>query len=149
MILGALSLLVGLGTVGVFVYTGMIYKAPVMKNVDELESMKQKLREESFKVKLYKVDRISLNLKSQEGRLRYADIEMNFLLFEDSLAYKLDDKKPMLYDKIIEIASTITAEELNSVTGKIILEEKIKNATRVLLGKPVIKSIYFSTFIVK
>lgn len=83
------------------------------------------------------------------ARLRYLDMQMNFQLFNDKLEEELVQKKAIIYDKIIQIASTYSADEINSITGKMFFEEKVRTAIREIVGRPVIKSIYFTTFTVK
>jgi flagellar FliL protein len=41
------------------------------------------------------------------------------------------------------------ASELNSITGKILLESRIKKRLNSILGAPIIKRIYFSKFIIQ
>jgi len=53
-------------------------------------------------------------------------------------------------DTLIELGSHLNPEDLESVTGKMLLENRIKKQVNSKLGDPpVIKQIYFSGFIVQ
>ena len=52
-------------------------------------------------------------------------------------------------DAIIDIASNMAPEELNTVAGKVILEERIRKRLNDFFGKSLVKEIYFSIFVVQ
>lgn len=95
------------------------------------------------------LEEIVVNLYSREVRLRFLDTQMNVVLFEDKdrgLAMKL---KPYIFDALIDIAGNMTPKELNSVTGRILLETRVKNKVNELVKRPVIKKILFSKYIIQ
>jgi flagellar FliL protein len=55
----------------------------------------------------------------------------------------------MFKDVLIEVASHLEPDELDTLSGKILLENKIKKQVNTKLGKPVVKQIYFSGFVVQ
>jgi flagellar FliL protein len=53
-------------------------------------------------------------------------------------------------DIAIEVASHLDPEELDSITGKILFENKVKKRVNALISeRPTIKQIYFSVFVVQ
>lgn len=95
------------------------------------------------------MEEIVVNLYSREARLRFLNTQLNLVLFEEkdrSLAMSL---KPHIFDALIDITGNMRPKELNSVTGRILLETRLKKKINKLLKKPVIKKILFSKFIIQ
>ncbi len=90
-----------------------------------------------------------VNLYSKQRRLRFLDLVMNIEVYEDGQEETIKLYKPFINDRLIDIAGNMSPEEVNSVTGKLLLESRIKNHVNKYLGKKVIKKIYFSKFIVQ
>ena len=90
-----------------------------------------------------------INLYSRETRLRFVNLVMNIETFEESQNRLIEDSKPLIQDALIDIASNMKPEELNSVTGRLLLETRIKNKVNSKLPEPAVKKIYFSKFIVQ
>ncbi|MBF0207821.1 MAG: flagellar basal body-associated FliL family protein [Oligoflexia bacterium] len=149
-VLGGLNLLLGLLTIGLFFYTGFIYRPAKIDDKTEFNNFKQRSNVETNSISIYKLERFTLNLYSSQTTPHYLDIEMHFHLLSESEAGSLIDKnKPIIYDRIISIINATTLDEVNSVTGKIILEERIKTAVATAVGRPVVKSVYFAIFTVR
>src|SRR5690554_3254986 len=90
-----------------------------------------------------------INLYSRETRLRFLNVSMAVETFNEGQIQVAQDHKAMIQDTLIDIASNMTPEELNSVTGRILLESRIKKTVNGQLSEPAIKKIYFSKFIVQ
>ncbi len=90
-----------------------------------------------------------INLYSRESRLRFLNLKMTVETFEQSQNQTVETAKPMVQDALIDIASNMRPQELNSVTGRILLEARIKKKANAKLPEPAIKKIYFSKFIVQ
>lgn len=99
------------------------------------------------------IKKFVVNLHSRESRLRYLDIEMNVLTFREDQKEIVKAHEHIFKDTVIEIASKLAPEDLDTVTGKILLENKIKKQVNdkltKLAGQPVVKQIYFSGFVVQ
>ena len=95
------------------------------------------------------LEEISVNLYSRKTRLRFLNIKLDLELFQNGMQEKLKDLTPVINDQLIDIAGNMKASELNSITGKILLESRIKKRLNSLLGAPIIKRIYFSKFIIQ
>lgn len=94
-------------------------------------------------------DEIVVNLYSREARLRFLETKMNIELFEEKDRETVMTIKPYVFDTLIDVAGNMTPSELNSVTGKILLETRIKNRVNDKMPHPVIKKILFSKFIIQ
>ncbi|MGB0452208.1 MAG: flagellar basal body-associated FliL family protein [Bacteriovoracaceae bacterium] len=139
--LGAASFL------GVTVYRTMIYKKPMPNEQAELERLKAEARKKIF-AESYKLPPLTINLPSRTVKLRFLDIEMYLVPFEAKYLETLEKFKPHIIDIIIDAASKIDPSELNTPTGKILLESRIKEKANDKIGEIVIKEILFTKFIV-
>jgi flagellar FliL protein len=96
------------------------------------------------------IKKFVVNLYSKSSRLRYLDLEMNILTFREDQKEIIKANEHIFKDIVIEIASHLEPDDLDSVTGKILLENKIKKQVNAKLGDPpVIKQIFFSGFVVQ
>ena len=126
----------------------MLYQKPLPS--DEIE--KQNLIEDS-KVSvapdIYKVEKLIINLNSASRRLRFLELEAHLVPFKSNSLDIFEAKKFYVKDAIIDIASNMAPEELNTVAGKVILEERIRKRLNDFFGKSLVKEIYFSIFVVQ
>lgn len=90
-----------------------------------------------------------VNLYSREVRLRYLNTQMNVVLFEEKDREFVMGIKPHIFDSLVDVAGNMSPKELNSVTGRILLETRVKNKVHEYTKKPVIKKILFSKFIIQ
>lgn len=136
------------GVLGVYVYTDVIFQRPLPDDLIE----KAKLMKDAKKViftEAYKLDKLTINLKSKTKRLRFLDIEVHFIPFKSKYNDLFDQHKSEISDSIINLAGEMVPEELNSVSGKLLLENRIKVKINALLGGDVVKEVLFSKFIVQ
>lgn len=148
-ILIILNLVVVLAGAGLVFYShNMIKPEPTNQDAET-----QKLKDEAIaqtQVTAVPIKKFVVNLHSRNTRLRYLDIEMNVLTFTDEQKEIVKANEHIFKDVVVEIASHLEPDELDSVTGKILLENKIKKRVNEKLGEPpVIKQIYFSGFVVQ
>ena len=92
---------------------------------------------------------IVVNLYSRQRRLRFLNLTMNIEVYEDEHKDLIKNYKPFINDRLIDITGNMKPEEVNSVTGKILLESRLKEKINAAIGKKAIKKIYFSKFIVQ
>lgn len=90
-----------------------------------------------------------VNLYSRQRRLRFLNLIMNIEVYDEGQEKIVGLYKPLINDALIDITGNMKPEELNSVTGKLLLESRLKSKVNALIKKPVIKKIYFSKFIVQ
>jgi flagellar FliL protein len=145
----ALCTLASMAALGVFVYTTMLYEKPRLNDDLEKSSMMAETKKLVFPAP-FKLKKMTINLKSKRrGRLRFIDVEIHLVPFKDGESDKIENKKPMIRDSIIDIIGHMNPSELNSVSGKLILESRIKKRTNEIIGKKIIKGVLFSHFVVQ
>lgn len=152
MILLGVMLVTTLAVIGLFYYTEKIYKRPP---IDENKERDAFLKEGNPKAlpAFYKLEKMTVSLvpKNPNGiqRMRYVELEIHLVLFKSEEAGIIKTYLPVVQDKIITVASKMGADELNSLTGKILLEDRLKKEINTSLGQSVVKSIFFSRYIVQ
>lgn len=142
------NLVVMLGSAGLVYYSHNMIKRKPTDQSAELQSMLNDVANFG-KITPVKLKKLTLNLYSRQTRLRFLDVELNILPFSENGKKVIKDKENVIVDSIIRIASDMTPNELNSVSGKIRLESRIRNDVNQLLGKNIIKEIFFSRFIIQ
>ena len=131
-----------------FVYTEIFYERPEISNETEFE----KLKNESSKVRIpksFKLKKMIINLDSPTRRLRFLEIEMQFITHKKDQTELLETNIAIIQDSIIEVVTRMKPHELNSIAGKILLEERIKGKVNHILKKRILKEIYFTRFVVQ
>lgn len=147
-ILVGLLTLASAATLGIFVYTEIVYKRPLPSDDIELTKLKADTQSE-ISPEVYKLDKMTINLNSQGSRLRFLDVEIHFVPFKSEYIENLESKKVFIQDAIIDISSNMAPEELNTVAGKILLEERIRRRINDFFRKSIVKEIFFSKFVVQ
>jgi len=142
------SLLICVGALGVFVFTEMIYQKPRISDQVEKQKMLDEGRKQVFPSP-FKMKKLIVNLPSHNKRLRFLDISVHLVPFKPELHEILENNRPPIRDAVIDIAGKMPPAELNSVSGKILLENRIKKRINQILHQKVIKDIYFSKFVVQ
>lgn len=95
------------------------------------------------------MDEIVVNLYSRETRLRFLSTQMNIELYKEKDRDFVASLKAIINDALIDIAGNMRPSELNSITGRILLENRIKARVNEHIKRPILKKIYFSKFIVQ
>jgi flagellar FliL protein len=81
--------------------------------------------------------------------MRWLEVEVNLELFKEEDLGFVKAYLAAVQDRIIEITSKMGPDEINTVSGKVLLEERLKNEFNRVLKKKVVYKIYFSKFIVQ
>lgn len=147
-ILIILNLVVVLAGAGLVYYSHNMIKPAPTDTAAETEAMKNSAMEDST-LKPVPIKKFVVNLHSRASRLRYLDLEMNVLTFHADQIEVVKANEHIFKDIVIEIGSQLEPGDLDSVTGKILLENKIKKQVNAKLGQPVVKQIFFSGFVVQ
>lgn len=152
LILLAVMVLSTTAVVGLFYYTEKMYKKPPIDENAEKAELHTSVDAKSIPT-FYKIDKMTISLvpknEAANSRMKWLEIEMHMTVFETSDVDIMKAYLPMVQDRIIDIASRMGSEELNSLTGKILLEDRLKKEINKALKKPVVKNIYFASFIVQ
>ena len=147
-ILLALSLLSSLFFLGFVVYRGFIYQKPLPDDLSEFKKMQAESRKMIF-AESFKLPPLTVILPSRTKKLRFLDLVMYLVPFEGPSVETLERYKPQISDIVIDVASNMEPSELNTSTGKILLENRIKTKVNNLVGNSVVKEILFSKFVIQ
>lgn len=152
MILLGVMTLTTLAVIGLFYYTEKMYKRPPIDESLERQAFLKEGNPKTLPV-FFKIDKMTVSLVPKDltgiQRMRYAELEIHLVLFKSEEAGIIKTYLSVVQDKIITVASKMGADELNSLTGKILLEDRLKKEINKSLGQPVVKSIFFSRYIVQ
>ena len=142
------NLVIVLAGAGLVFYSHNMLKPEPTNQALEAQNLKDNAMAQS-QVQSVPIKKFVVNLFSRSTRLWYLDVEMNILPFHADQAELIKSSEHILKDVLVEIASHLTPEELDTLSGKILLENKIKKQVNAKLGQPVVKQIYFSGFVVQ
>lgn len=138
--------------IGIFYYTEKIYKKPPINEDAEKNALFHETSSKQPPI-FFKIDKMILSLVPKEesylSRMRYLEVELHLGLFKKEDEVIMKENLPVIKDKMITISSKMGADELNSLTGKLILEDRLKKAINKSLGEVLVKSIFFSHYIVQ
>lgn len=146
-ILGVNALVVS-AAVGLVFYSHNMIKPLPTDQAGELGDMIENTMSEYEKPPVT-FEELIVNLYSREARLRFLNTKLNIELFEEKDRNLVMTMKPHIFDSLIDIAGNMKPKELNSVTGKILLEKRVKDRSNAIAKRPVIKKILFSKFIIQ
>jgi len=135
-------------TLGIFVYSEMIFQRPLPSNESEMQNLVEDSKI-AVAPEIYKIEKIIVNLNSQSRRLRFLELEVHLVPFKSDSIEIFEAQKFYIQDAIIDISTNMAPSELNTVAGKVILEERIKNRLNDSFGKSLVKGIFFSKFVVQ
>lgn len=141
------TIVIGLA-VALVVYSHTMIKKPLTDGNAEFGGLIESSMREFQKAPVT-LDEIVVNLYSRERRLRFLDTQMNIELFNEKDRAEVLAIKTHIFDALIDIAGNMKPNELNSVTGRILLENRIKKRVNSKVGRSLIKKIYFSKFIIQ
>jgi len=137
-----------LGSVGLVLYSHLMIKPVATDQKAEAQKLQTEAKQ-NLEIKPVMIKKFVVNLSSKASRLRYLDLEMNLMPFYEDQASVIKEHEFLIKDIVVEIASHMQPEDLENVTGKILLENKIKKQVNQKFGQPVIKQIFFSGFVVQ
>lgn len=133
---------------GLVYYSHVMIKPEPTDQAAEEANLKKDASEKS-KIEPVPIKKFVVNLHSGSSRLRFLDLEMNVLTFHGDQKELVKASEHIFKDIVIQVASQMEASDLDSMTGKITFESRVKKAVNEKLGQPVVKQIYFSTFVIQ
>ncbi|MBT6326429.1 MAG: flagellar basal body-associated FliL family protein [Bdellovibrionales bacterium] len=133
---------------GTFLYTDYLYKKPLPDNNSEMNALLADSGRNIIPAS-FDLNKTTINLRSSSGRLRFLDVNLHLVPFNNEYYGHLERKSDIIYDLLIQIAGQYSPSDLNSLTGKMIFEEKFKTTLNKKLGNNIIKEIYFSKFVIQ
>ena len=148
LIILGLSLLATLAALGVVLYTTKMFKRPLPNS--ELEKAKLLASGKTFKpIKSYKMKRVIINLPSRSKKLRFLEVITEIIPFKSDQVAEIEKNKHIVRDTFLDIAGEMKPDELNSLTGKILLENRIKRRLNQAIGTKVVQELYFTKFVIQ
>jgi flagellar protein FliL len=97
---------------------------------------------------LYPLDTFTVNLKSDAGR-RYLKVTMSLELNGKEISMELDNKSPVVRDRVIRILTSKTLEEISSSKGKQKVSQQIMDTLNAMISDGQIRGIYFTEFVIQ
>lgn len=143
-----LNLTLVIAAVGVFLYTVMIGERPPIDQEIEARALEANAKKE-IQPHFLKLDKMAINIRSQTRRLRFLEIEIHLQTFRKEQLETLEKIRPEMHDSIIDIVGRMKPTELNTLAGKILLEERIKKALNAPFKKKTVKKVLFTKFVVQ
>ena len=143
-----LTFLATAGCLGVFVYTEMLYQKPLPQNDVEMTSLMEDGKDQVFPAP-FKLDPLIINLKSRKTRLRFLNVQVYIVPLNNNSVDLFENSRAMINDSIIQIAGAMEANELNSISGKILLEDRVKKAINKIVNQQVVKGLLFTKFVIQ
>ena len=139
---------VTLGVLGFFYYSINLYTPDTFSDEELHKQSKEKLLDQSFLLPV-PVERVVINLPTNKSRLRFLELEMSIETIKKDHQKKIEKIKPIIKDAAISIAGKMTPEELNSISGKLLLEERLKKKIRQTINESIISRIFYSRFVIQ
>ena len=142
--------LVTFGVLGFFYYTIFLHENAVF-NDDKLKKdfQDQITKSNEEYIPPVNIPRLLINLPSKNSRLRFLELELSIETI-DKVSQKLVEKyDSIIKDSAINIVGKMTPEELNSLSGKLLLEKRLKKKIREMTKKRFISRIFYRRFVVQ
>ncbi len=148
-VLSALSALASLAALAVCIYTIKVYKRPLISDKVEFQELKEIAANVGQDTATFKLGPLTTNLASNSNRLRFVSFELYLLPQREEDLKLLEEQSAALYDFIYQNLDRFTPQEINTVSGKLIFESRLKNNINQFFGRSIIKALYFSDFMVQ
>ena len=142
--------LVTFGVLGFFYYTIFIHENAIF-NDDKLkkEYQDEVITKDKEFVPPVNIPRLLINLQSNNSRLRFLELELSIETL-DLKSQKLVEKyDAIIKDVAINIVSKMSPEDLNSLSGKLLLEKRLKKKIRQMTNQRFISRIVYRRFVVQ
>ena len=97
---------------------------------------------------VFSLDSFIVNLSDLGGK-RYLRVTMGLELGDPKSAEELTKRLPQVRDSILMTIPTRKVEELQTTEGKNLLRTEIISNLNALLGKEIVKKIYFTEFVIQ
>jgi len=97
---------------------------------------------------MYPLEQFIVNLMTQSGR-RYLKVVINLELSQPLLSTELDTKKAVIRDRVIDVLSSKSIEEISTVKGKEKLKEEILERLNEFIVDGRINNLFFTEFVIQ
>jgi flagellar basal body-associated protein FliL len=142
------NFLVVLGSAGLVYYSHNILAPPPITNESENKKFLRDIQSLEA-ISTINMPKLTINLYSRTTRLRYLDVLASVEPYDEFQAEQIKKNQSLIMNEIIEVASFMTPKELGSVSGKIILAERIKKRINSNFREKLVKKIFFPKYVIQ
>ncbi len=146
-LLGLSALLGALALVAV-IYTQKIYSPEIPNEATEKANF-IKINKEAINIETFELEKLTVNLPSQSQRLRFIDLKMNITTSSKDAMAKLEKHQQILKDSAITMAGSMDPDELNTLSGKLLLESRIRREVNRQMGENLLQKIHFTHYVIQ
>jgi len=137
----------------VLVFAGITFSYMAHFKVDRPD-LDDKLEKKKFldqqlstnKIEYYQLPKIQTNVVSSSNRMMHVEMTISIEPSKKVPTNHFKKFEAQILDLIISTVSQKSPEEMNTVSGKIIFTDQIKNGMNEITGGENVKRIFFSTF---
>jgi flagellar protein FliL len=142
--------LVTFGLLGFFYYTIFLHENAIF-NDDKLKKDFQEKMANNDKefIAPINIPRLLINLKSKNSRLRFLELELSIETIDKASQKLVEKYGAIIKDVAINIVGKMSPEELNSLSGKLLLEKRLKKKIREITQERFISRIFYRRFVVQ
>ena len=142
--------LVTFGVLGFFYYTIFLHENAVFNDDKLKKDFQDKLAKsnEEF-VPPVNIPRLLINLQSKSSRLRFLELELSIETIDKASQKLVEKYDSIIKDSAISVVGNMTPEDLNSLSGKLLLEKRLKKKIREMTKERFISRIFYRRFVVQ
>ena len=157
LLLGIVNTVAIAAVLGIFVYTKVIYKHPVITETKERAKLilnQHQPDTSALKKAIVTLDPITANLdpfKDVDGKEKSHFVSMTLAieLRSEADVEKFQSAKPVILDKILQSLAKKRFEDLDQVQGRYVFHSQIIDSANTFMGAPIVTEIYFSDFLLQ
>lgn len=146
-----------LATLGMLIYTKLIYHRPEIVEEEEIQKKKEELKTPApvaEKVML-NFDQLTVNVAMTSGKQHYATLTFSVECRDNEVLEQVKRRKALFVDKVIAALGKRQITELNTIQGKLFLKSELLREFNKILKSDNANSIqgitdlYFSSFVLQ
>ncbi len=129
-----------------------LHEKPLPDDAKEFEKMKEGEKKPMAEaVEPYRMKRMTINIEQENGKekMRFINMELLMIPFKEDGAKVLEDNQAIVNDTVITISSKMDPNELNTISGKILLENRLRKMINERLNEEVVREILFQHFVIQ
>ena len=140
-----------LGTLGLFVYTKLMWQKPEITEDTEIQKKQEELKSPPPLTEplLIKFDQLMINIAMTSGKSHYATVAFAVEARDSDVAAIVRTRKALFLDKVIASLGRRQMTELNTIQGKLLLKIELMRDFNGLTMPGGITDLYFSAFILQ
>ncbi len=143
--------MIGMSVLGYIVYDNISNPTPTQKSEEIVEDYNEESNDNSYSNvgHIVQFDQMIINLSSSKGKKNYLKIQINIEFRDEDDLELYKERKALLFDSLLTAASSKSKDELMTIGGKEELKMELKDSFNDILGRKVVKNIYWKTFVIQ